>query len=495
MVQARVGAPDASQMINAALEAFKARDRVRCGQWLRQAVESPARLGDQWRAVSSLARVSGEAHAAVEAARRWMQETSVDPRRAMFLAETLAHSGRIAEARDVAAALTAQHPGDSGAWHLLGTIQSQLGQTDKALEALRRAISIQPKSPLAAWSWHAVAEARRFEPGDPDIAAMSALLDTLVGEAVQEPRSALLFGLAKAFSDTGQDARSFRACSEGAAIMTRRRRFDGAASDAFVDALISGWTSDFHAALPSSGVASDRPVFVFGLPRSGTTLVEQILASHSAVAGGGEINLASVASMRIGSPSPTAVRVFADRGGPSPIEDIGADYLHLLDQRFGADGRIIDKSLNQSRYLGLLHKALPNARFVWMVRDPGAVAWSCFSTRFAQGADWSWSLSDMGRFFRSEDRLRAHWSSLLGDALLVVRYEDVVEQPDEWTRRIVAHVGLSYEPAMANFHRTERAVTTSSFAQVRQPIYRSSLEKWRRHEDDLAPFFEAYRAG
>jgi len=163
-----------------------------------------------------------------------------------------------------------------------------------------------------------------------------------------------------------------------------------------------------------------------------------------------------------------------------------------LDERFGKAGRVVDKTLNHSRFLGLIAQVLPNARFIWLRRHPAGIAWSCFRTRFAKGVDWTRSLTDIARHFKGEDRLHAHWSAVLGDRLLTVPYEDLVSDPDTWMRRIIEHAGLDWEDGVRDFHKTDRAVTTASFAQVRKPMYSSSKEAWRRYETHLKPFFDEY---
>jgi hypothetical protein len=248
--------------------------------------------------------------------------------------------------------------------------------------------------------------------------------------------------------------------------------------------------------LPKSTVDSDRPIFVLGLPRSGTTLVEQILVSHSKVVDGAEANLFRPASMAIKGYTPDEVRASFDRSDASTLPTrIAKAYLHLVDERFGKIGRVVDKTLNQTRYLGLIHHVLPKAKLIWLRRDPAGIAWSCYRTRFAKGVDWTRSLTDIAAYFRGEDRLHAHWSALLGDSLLTVPYEALVDDPDTWMRRIIEHVGLEWEEGVRDFHKTERAVTTASFAQVRKPMYASSKAAWKRYETQLKPFFDAYGKG
>lgn len=482
-------------MVQAALDAFKVRNRDAAAALLRQAVSTNAALGRGWGAVSRLASTMGESDTALSAARLYAASaTPSDDAPRLALAELLAQQGRTRDAEQIAADLAREQPNNAAAWHLLGACRSQLGRTEQSIADLRRAVRLQTSPASTVWSWQAIAEAKRFSADDPDIAAMQELMRRLTGRpGAQEARSVLNYALGKAYDDIGEIDQAFDAYAAGAAFLKSRSPFNADMADAYVDQLIADWTPGFHARLPA-GLDRSRAIFVLGLPRSGTTLVEQILTSHSAVTGGAEINLFGAAAMPIKGFGAAAVADFVRDKGGDALRGIAATYEHLLQQRFGPDGRVVDKTLNHSRFLGLIARALPTARFIWLERRPGAVAWSCWKTRFARGADWAWSFEDMARHFRAEDRLRAHWSGVLGDQVLNVPYEALVADPDPWIARIVDHVGLAPEAGLRDFHTTDRAVTTASFAQVRRPLYTTSLDAWRRYEAHMAPFLRAYEA-
>lgn len=482
----------AAALVPAALEAFKARDRDRTAELLGQVVAANPPLGRSWGAVSRLAAAVGEIGLAVEAARRQVVAEPADPAARLNLGQILAQNGRVADAETVGLEFVRDQPQNPAAWHFLGTCRAQLGRSADAIADLRRAIASPGGQSGAAWAWLAIAGAKTFTADDPDVTAMEALLPTLGRTPeTREARSALQYALGKAYDDLDRVDEAFGAYAEGAAIIDAGRTVDPDETDAFVDAVIRDSGRAFLDALPPSTIDSDRPIFVFGLPRSGTTMIEQLLVSHDAVTDGAELNLFRTAAMPIRGFTPALIRGFGQRA-PAGFSAIGRAYLHLLDERFSPEGRVVDKTLNHSRYLGLIAHVLPKARFIWLRRDPGAVAWSCFRTRFARGVDWSWSLENMGRYFRGEDRLHAHWSEVLGDAVLTVPYEAFVGDPDPWIARILDHVGLSFQDGLKDFHKTERAVVTASFAQVRKPLYTSSRDAWRRYERHLQPFFDAY---
>ncbi|MGV8929635.1 MAG: tetratricopeptide repeat-containing sulfotransferase family protein [Brevundimonas sp.] len=480
--------------MNAALAAFQARDRDTAAALLAEAVRTRADFGPKWGAIARLAMTIGSISDALTATEQHARVNPADPGPRLAHGEMLAQCGRNAEACAVGLALTREQPRNPTAWHFLGTCLAQAGETEASITALRRAMSLHTDPAPMAASWHALVESKTFSVDDPDLQAMSDLMGRLPqGETGIEARSTLLYALGKAYDDLGDTKRAFSAYSDGAAIMKARRGYSAAATDAFVEQIIQGWTTNFASRLPAASLRTRRPIFVFGLPRSGTTLIEQILVSHDDVIDGGEINRFSTAAMGIKGFTPDLVATFAGARGSEGFDAIGRAYLGMIDELFGPTGRIVDKTLNHSRYLGLIRHVLPDARFIWLSRSPGGVAWSCFRTRFARGVDWSWSLDDMGRYFRGEDRLREHWTEQFGDAVLTVPYDELVGDIEPWITRILDHVGLPPQAGLSEFHKTKRAVTTASFAQVRKPLYTSSREAWRRYETELAPFFDAYQ--
>ncbi len=478
--------------IDAVLSAFKAGDRDGAADLLATLVADNPALGSTWGPVSRLALGLGETSLALTASGRLSDLDRRDLSARLNHGALLAQHGQAASARDLAQAIVADHPTQPSAWHFLGSCRATLGEGEAAIADFRQAIARSPDPFAAAPSWLALAEGRTFTArDDADLATMTALLARWPsGPGTNEGKAALLYAVAKALDDLDQIDAAFAAYSQGAALVAASRPDDQTGADAFVDDLIAGFTPDRLAGLPA-GDDSRRPIFVFGLPRSGTTLVEQILVSHSQVADGAELNLFRTAAIPVGGVSPAAVNAFA-AARPDGFAAIARAYLHMLEDRFGPDGRIVDKTLNHSRYLGLIHRVLPQARFIWLRREPGAVAWSALRTWFAQGVNWSWSQDRIARYFRNEDRLHAHWTGVLGDAILTVPYEALVADPAGWTQRILDHVGLPHETGLDQFHKTERAVTTASFAQVRKPIYTTSTSAWKRYEGHLKPFFDAY---
>lgn len=485
---------DGARLINEAVEAFKARDRDTTADKLARAIKADPPIGTKWASVSRLAATMGEVSIALAAARRNIAAAPTPESRQAY-ANLLSQNGRSEEALREAQALVRERPNDPAALHFLATCQVQFGDNEAAIANLRRILDLPTVALGAENAWAVLAGIKKFTADDPDIPAMEALA-ARIGHAPERRlnRVVLLYALGKAYDDTGQTDKAFAAFHEAGQLQMPDSTFNADQSDLFVDQVVKGYDRAFIDSLPKSEVDSDRPIFILGLPRSGTTLVEQILVSHSAVHDGAEVNLFRHAAMSVQGYTPDAVRAaFAQPGGDTLATRIGRAYLHLMDERFGTEGRVIDKTLNQTRFLGLIHQCLPNAKFIWLRRHPAGIAWSCFRTRFVKGADWTRSLTDIARHFRGEDRLHEHWTRVLPpETLLTVPYEQLVDDPDTWMRRILDHAGLAWEDRVKDFHATDRAVTTASFAQVRQPLYASSKAAWKRYETPMKPFFDTY---
>jgi hypothetical protein len=303
-----------------------------------------------------------------------------------------------------------------------------------------------------------------------------------------------LYGLAKAFHDCGDFDRAFAVYSEGAALRRAEETYDAEAHEAFAEQLLHDFDREAADRLVPSQSGDQRVIFVNGLPRSGTTLVEQILASHSQVEDGSEVNLLRAALIPTVDRSYRGALAYQERtNDPDPWGKLARDYRAMLTARFQTDGLVVDKTLGQSRLMGLLLHMLPEAKVIWLRRDPEDAALSCFRSFFTSQLPWTWSLEDIGGFFRTEDKLYAHWTRNFPERILTVPYEAFVREPAEWIPRIIAYAGLEMEPQVLEFHRTKRSVRTASVQQVRNPISTARIGAAEAYGKHMGPFREAYR--
>jgi len=475
-----------------AIDALKRFDRAGAAALLADDLHHGPSSGERWRSAGKLAGTIGEIDIAVEAARRYSRTAPMTVRRLLHYWSELASYGRLEEALSEVGRLPPAAQNDPNVLHFLGTTSGERGEFGAAEEYYRRALK---GAPDLLQTWFALAMIKTFTPDDPDFAAMERLRSQ-AARAEPAVRARFLYGLAKAWSDCGEYDRSFALYDEGAALCRQEQPFDATALSAFADRLITQMTPDALGTLAPSGEQASRVLFVNGLPRSGTTLVEQILASHSMVSDGDELNLLRAALIPTGDYSFAGALAYQQRGAaqPDPWGDLARDYHRMIAMRFGTEGRIVDKTLSQSHFMGLLLHALPGAKVVWMRRNPADTALSCYRSFFTAPISWSWSLETIAQFFRIEDRLYRHWSAMFPDRILTVRYEDLVREPEPWITSILTHFGLPNEPQVRDFHKTRRSVRTASVQQVRAPISTSRVGAAEAYGRHLNAFRRIYNA-
>lgn len=468
-----------------ALDALKAGDRRGAATLLGRELREGNTAQRNLPSVAQLAAHIGEIDLAVEASRRAIVPGSIDSLLAYWgILGTFERSAEALEDIRRQPVSIREHP---AVLHVRGNIVNQLGRSDEAQELFRRALA---KSPGAMQTWFALAMTKTFKPGDPDIAAMEQLQH--FPGALPEALASLYYGLGKAWEDCGEVDRAFEYYSKGAALVRMQRPFDVAGYGVATEQAIRDFTPDRLEKLTTSGFEGQRSLFVTGLPRSGTTLTEQMLVDSAAVTDGAELGLFPTAIMPLqGGSYADAIR-FQDSSSGDTWGQIARDYAHLVDVRFGSKSLVVDKSLGQSLLTGLILHSMPDARIAWLRRNPEDVAVSCFRTYFAAGLSWTCSLTDIADYMRAEDRLFEHWKAIYPDRILTVPYEELVRAPTEWSDRLAQHFGLQFETDVSAPSMAQRAVSTASVAQARQPISTSRIGQAAAFERHLEPFRERY---
>ena len=390
--------------------------------------------------------------------------------------------GDYAGAAEVTVALLEDFPDQPQAWMVHGHGLRTLGRIEATVAAYRRVLELDPGRAEAWWSL-ANLKAYRFTPDERS--AMQARLT----DAGPADRSLLHFALAKADEDAGQDADAFAHYAAANALQRQLRAYDPEATSAFVRRTKALFTPAFFADRAGWGDPATDPIFIVGLPRSGSTLVEQILASHPAVEGTREL-------MDIQAMADWAAGQAPDAPYPAPLASLSAaafaqlghDYLARTRRvrRLGR-ARFIDKAPWNFQHIGLIRLMLPNARIVDVRRDPLGCCVSAFRQHFAGGFDFAYDLADLGRYYADYVDLIAHFDAVLPGHVTRVNYEELVEDTEGEVRRLLDVLGLPFDPACLRFFENRRAVATPSSEQVRQPIYAEGVDSWRRFEPWLGP--------
>ena len=372
----------------------------------------------------------------------------------------------------------------------LGRAQKASGRIAEACQCFETAIALSPKR--GSLYLH-LAECKTFGPDDgPHLRAMEKLLREDTSLSLDE-RVHLHFAVGSALADLAQHDLSFEHFRVGNALRRQQIVYEEAKVMARIDRIPTVFTPKLMRVRAGLGDPSMVPVFIVGMPRSGSTLVEQILAGHPNVFGAGELTYFEevVQSVRRADGAPFDYPEGVPELPDAILRGIGSRYHERLRRRAPAALRISDKMPSNWFFTGLIHLALPNARIIHVCRDAVDTCLSCFFLALS-GHEWSYELGELGRYYRAYATTMAHWRAVLPpEAMLEVRYEDVVVDLEGQARRILDYCGLAWNEACLNFHRVRRPVKTASAAQIRRPLYQSSVGRWRVHAERLLPLLDA----
>lgn len=390
---------------------------------------------------------------------------------------------RADQAIDILEQVIAANPKIATAHHLLANVHFYAGRMEEGRRAIARAIAIEPDN---AMHYRFLTEMKTFQPGDMQLVAMEALARRQANAPPNE-RIALKFALAKAYGDIGQPERSFATLIDANRLMRTHCFYDEAGTTGNVAPLKAAFTAERLRTQANIGNTSRTPVFILGMPRSGTTLAEQILASHPDVAGSGESTSFPDA---VDAVVPDFWNDFSATG--DQLETLGRSYLSAQEEIARGAIRITDKMLGNAGLAGLIHLSLPHARFIHVARDPVDTCLSCFATKFGGGVQaFAYELGELGRYYRAYEDMMAHWHSALPPGtILRVRYEDLVADLKGQTERMLDHCGLEWNDSCLSFEKKPGLVFTASAAQVRRPLYNTSVGRWRPDAAMLKPLLD-----
>ncbi len=463
------------------LTVSRGRDALRL---LQHALKQSAHLPLIWRGLCQTLVDLGQLPEAESAVRRLLKIEAENPKNWVLLGTVYSRLMRQPDALLAFEEAVKLNPGEVRLRLTIGHLHKTLGQRRECEAAYRRCLELDPKFGEAYWS---LADLKTYVFSDAEIAAMQSLLQGEGGD--HQDQAQLHFALGRAF----EHRQNYPLAFEHYATGNRRRRktvpFDIGRFENKTRRVTETFDTAFFAERAAAGWPDPAPIFIVGLPRSGSTLIEQILASHSRVEG--TFELPNVL---------TLVREFDHADAehdayPEKVRDAPVDLFAMLGRRYLDEtaairtGRahFIDKMPNNFSHVGLIHAMLPHATIIDVRRHPLDACFSTFKQYFAEGQSFSYDLDDLGRYYRCYLQLMDHWDRVLPGKVLHLRYEHLVRDPETHIRRLLEHCALGFEAACLAFHETKRPVRTASAEQVRQPLYASGVGYWRHFEAQLAP--------
>ncbi|MEX2525709.1 MAG: sulfotransferase [Gammaproteobacteria bacterium] len=405
------------------------------------------------------------------------------------LATTLVGLGRFEEGIALYREILEQHPAQHELYLLIGHAQKTIGDFDDAVESYRTAYHIKPDFGDAFWS---LANTKTYRFTDEEIEYIRFYEQS--DDISTEDRIHMCFAAGKALEDRGEFDESFDYYERGNDLKRRQSGYDPPITDRRVHAQTEICTRELFEQRNGVGAEHPDPIFIVGLPRAGSTLLEQILASHSMVDGTMELhNILGLAQRLRGRNTEETSRY------PAILQELEDDYFRRFGEQYIENTRVyragapffIDKMPNNFLHIGLIRLILPNAKIIDARRNPMACCFSGFKQLFGEGQYFTYGLHEIGRYYRAYVQLMDHWDEVLPGFVLRVMHEDVVDDLEGQVRRILEFCNLHFEQSCLEYHKTERSVRTPSSEQVRQPIYRSSVEQWRNYEKHLGPLKEA----
>ncbi len=437
----------------------------------------------QWGVALRLAASLGDQDLALFAARKWLAEAPADPARIVAFAEAL---GAVAKHREAAQAVKTLRTNPAAAadgFYLEGVFLARLGRREDALALFRRALQ-QNSTHTGAWEQISILDG--FDEQDADHAMMMALASRPMTPALATP---LCYAIARSFDRAGDIGQAFQWYAQGGALREKAAPFAMAPYAAYLGRLAASFTPQWIETHQSSAEGADLCILI-GAPRSGTTLIEQILTTAGSITATGEHTLFRLATLPLGSMEP----VDLERARDFVHKDwrqMAQRYQSGLRKRFGPGAVYTDKSMLNVDFAGMIRTLFPKAKFIWCERDPRDVAWSCFRSRITAN-HWAQQLDNCAQYMQANRKLCSHWTNVFGDSLLRLSYEDLIQSPEETVAALFQHVGVSQPDTWSDFYKSENPVATASLAQVRKPLNANSVGAWRRYEKYLAPVYDKY---
>jgi tetratricopeptide (TPR) repeat protein len=446
-------------------------------QCFREAIAAKPNFSDPYRNLGILKRQKSYLFDSEASLRRALKLRPTDVDARINLGLTLVLLGRLRDARACFAKVLKTTPRNALALFGTGQIATLEGRFEEAESTYRRIIEISPKMTNA---WAALAVNRKMTSADSEW--LKSVEDMVAGSIHPMDEAQLRFAMGKYCDDVNDFEHAFQHFKRGNELLKAAADdYDRKERSRFIDGLIRVYSREAIAKIGVPGSSSVRPVFVVGMPRSGTSLAEQIIASHPAAHGIGELDFWN---------SPTLKEAGITQGPLSETARprVAEEYLRVLEGFSKSASRIVNKAPVNADFLGLIYSVFPNARVIYMQRNPIDTCLSCYFQHFLTGINFAFDLSDLVHYYREHQRMMAHWRSVLPPGfILEVPYEELVADQETWSRKMLDFIGLEWDARVLEFHTNNRQVTTASAWQVRQKIFKSSVARWHNYEKFIGP--------
>jgi len=389
------------------------------------------------------------------------------------------------EAENLYRSLIQSEPRNGGHWYNLATVQRFHGQFEKAEASLDKAIELNPDDYEA---YELRSDLRKQTCAANHVSTLGKLLDDGIKMPAGEVR--VCYALAKELEDLGESTRSFEILKRGATLRRQHLNYNIADDLQTIKAIQTSFTADLFAR-DAPGYSNDEPIFIIGLPRTGSTLIEQVLASHPKVFAAGELNNLALQMMQkvrdlAGSQKPSRQKL-VQLSTQLDFASLGKTYISSTRPQTGRSAHFIDKMPLNFLYAGLIHLALPAARIIHVSRHPMDTCYAIYKRLFQDGYPWSYDLEEIALYFSAYQRLMAHWDAVMPGVIYRVTYEDFVADLEKETRMLLDYCALEWDQGCLHFYQNKAASTTASASQVKQPVYQSSVNRWKQYEQQLSP--------
>ncbi|MFL6722726.1 MAG: sulfotransferase, partial [Sphingomicrobium sp.] len=398
---------------------------------------------------------------------------------------------RYDEALEVLEKAVKQAPDNPEALNYYGVALKSVGRLDDARDQILHALKLNDSMYGAYANLNDLVDFSKGV-GDELYNRMDAIFDTSPKET--DHLLPLHFAYAKALDDRGEHAKALEHYIIGGRMKRAQLDYDEGETFGFFDAIMKAFPKEAFANRKYDGIDDERPVFIIGMPRSGSTLVEQILSSHPDVYGAGEVKYLSRAlgQLRDRFPSLQKYPQMMEKITPAQLDIVAKNYLSALSTGAGDARRITDKLLTNYFFVGLIHLLYPKAKFIHTLRDPVDTCLSGFTKLFKDDMPHSYDLGELGRYYRKYQELMAHWEKVLPKGTIkTVVYENVVSNTEKEAKELIAFLGLKWNDKCLEFHKSDRPVKTASVAQVRKPIYKTAVKRWKKYGAGLKPLADA----